>query len=214
MITCEELHKFINDKNIKVFSWNDIKDTTQFQKNCPKNGLYIMFEKEERSHNDKRIVRIGINTKGELAKRLIHHYKYNTVFCRHIGSCLLKIDKRDDKTIKEYFEKKQNNLVLEHKGNHHNTKWNAKDKLTKVIHNYIQENISFCVMQIDNLEQRKEMEKRLIELVCNCKNCSKSENWLGKYHFKDTIKNGKLWNIEHVPVNIDIKEILNGTIRK
>ena len=214
MFTCEDLHKFINDKDIKEFSWNDIKDNTKFQENCPKNGLYIMFEKEERSHNDKRIVRIGINTKGELANRLINHYKHNTVFCRHIGSCLLKIDQQDENTIKEYYEKKRNDLVLNNNGNHHNISWNSGDKLTTVIHNYIRENISFCVMQIDNLEQRKEMEKRLIELVCNCKNCFKSKNWLGKYHFKDTIKNGKLWNIEHVPVNIDIKEILEETIRK
>lgn len=75
MFTCEDLHKFINGKDIKEFSWNYIKDNTKFQENCPKNGLYIMFEKEERSHSDKRIVRIGINTKGELANRLIRPFQ-------------------------------------------------------------------------------------------------------------------------------------------
>ena len=42
------------------------------------------------------------------------------------------------------------------------------------------------------------MESRLIGTVANCKLCSPSKNWLGRYSSISTINNGKLWLSQHL----------------
>jgi len=56
----------------------------------PKNGIYIMFEKGEKAHGVKRIVRIGTHNKPDRLPERLHNHFYgnskNSVFRKHIGA--------------------------------------------------------------------------------------------------------------------------------
>lgn len=59
-----------------------------------KNGVYILFEKNEFGHNGDRIVRIGSHTGNDnLVKRLEEHFlkenKDRSIFRKNIGRALL-----------------------------------------------------------------------------------------------------------------------------
>lgn len=142
----------------------------------PKNGVYIMFENGETAHPydlNERIVRIGINKQQDrLPRRLRSHYNgtvHTSVFRKHIRTALAERDGI------------------------------AVDKVTEQqISDYIRKNITFVVIEVNDNEKRKELEKALITAVAQCPECNASDKWLGKYCAAPKIRNGKLWNVEHL----------------
>jgi len=75
-------------------------------------------------------------------------------------------------------------------------KRNCSDRLEKVermVSEYIRENISFICIKIENKEKRKNFEAKLISTVSNCKECRKSEHWLGNFCNKDRVVKSGLW---------------------
>ena len=142
----------------------------------PKNGVYIMFENGETAHPcdyNERIVRIGINKKQDrLPRRLKSHYNgtvRTSVFRKHIGTAIAERDGI------------------------------AVDKVTKQqISDYIRKNITFVVIEVNDYEKRKELEKALIPTVAQCPECNASDKWLGKYCAAPKIRNGKLWNVKYL----------------
>ena len=185
MITCEKLHdiidtykhgvaRFTYENGNLVVSVKGKKLTPDYlakgwENILPKNGVYIMYEKNETAHGGERIVRIGINSRQDdrLLKRIYSHY-YGTmrrsVFRKHIGSCLLN-------------------------------KGIPAESLEKEITAYIETNISFVLIGVNDEERRNKLETMLISTVANCEECNSSENWLGKYAKNPTISQGKLWNV-------------------
>ena len=142
----------------------------------PKNGVYIMFENGETAHPydlNERIVRIGINKQQDrLPRRLRSHYDgtvHTSVFRKHIRTAIAERDGI------------------------------AVDKVTEQqISDYIRKNITFVVIEVNDNEKRKELEKALITAVAQCPECNASDKWLGKYCAAPKIRNGKLWNVEHL----------------
>ena len=70
-----------------------------------KNGVYILFEKNESGHNGDRIVRIGSHTGNDnLVKRLEEHFlkenKDRSIFRKNIGRALLNKNS-DSETIED-----------------------------------------------------------------------------------------------------------------
>lgn len=64
---CSELHRIVNELPRFHFPIND--------KLIPKNGIYIVFEKDENGHDADRIVRIGTHTGvNQLRSRLKQHF--------------------------------------------------------------------------------------------------------------------------------------------
>ena len=147
-----------------------------------KNGIYIMFEKgETTAHgNDRadRIVRIGINREEDtLLQRLKTHYigtMRRSVFRKHIGSCFLNPDNPDYR--KEY---ETDTALLEQK-----------------ISEYIQNSISFALIEVKDKSQRERLEEALISTISKCEECTPSESWLGKYCKESKISGGNLWNVQ------------------
>ena len=99
MNRCEELHKIVAQG--KRF------DVDSKEEEFPKNGIYIMFEKDEKAHGGERIVRIGTHTgKDRLPKRIKDHYKEErkdrSIFRKNIGRCFLNKEQNEYLKIWNY----------------------------------------------------------------------------------------------------------------
>ena len=69
--------------------------------------------------------------------------------------------------------------------------------IEKKVFQHIQKEISFCVIN-DPDNRRKEIEKKSIGEVSNCRACMPSRNWLGLKSETKRIKESGLWNVHHV----------------
>lgn len=177
---CKELHEDLRRVGAR-FIYPGVQDNScdgicsDFTK-IPKNGVYIMFENGETAHPgnfNERIVRIGINEQQDrLPQRLKSHYDgtiHTSVFRKHIGTAIAERDGI------------------------------AVDKVTEQqISDYIRKNITFAVIEVKDKKKREELEKALIAAVAQCSECNASDKWLGKYCAAPKIRNGKLWNVEHL----------------
>ncbi len=163
-----------------------IEQTVIYKGMFPKSGLYVMFEKDEKTPDGlDRIVRIG--KADNLYKRLTQHFvgdKDKSIFRKHVGRSLL---------TKQGLSTEQ-----------WDTKGFAMPKIEKQVSKYLEENISFLVIEVNDKEERKALESKLIGLVANCQECKPSENWLGRYN--KTTKKGKLWNIQDLKNNTPLTD--------
>lgn len=178
IMDCKELHERLRRAGAR-FIYPGVQDNSCDRRICsdftkiPKNGVYIMFENGETAHPcdfNERIVRIGINKQQDrLPRRLKSHYNgtvHTSVFRKHIGTAIAERDGI------------------------------AVDKVTEQqISDYIRKNITFVVIEVNDYEKRKELEKALIATVAQCPECNASDKWLGKYCAAPKIRNGKLWNV-------------------
>ncbi len=188
---CKDLHDYV--RNLKRYAF-------PFDKNeVYKNGVYILFEKNEFGHNGDRIVRIGSHTGNDnLVKRLEEHFlkenKDRSIFRKNIGRALLNknsdsyldiwdIDLTSKKARTEYqpFIKKDYQELIE-----------------KQVSDYIRDNFTFSVIEVLDKEERISLEKRLIEIVSSCNECYPSNNWLGKSSPVDKIRLSGLWQTQYV----------------
>lgn len=178
IVNCKDLHDRVRravrfaHPDYQVPPANSKEICSDFTK-IPKNGVYIMFENGETAHPcdlNERIVRIGISEQPDrLPRRLKSHYNGKSIFRKHIRTAIAERDGI------------------------------AVDKVTKQqISDYIRKNITFVVIEVNDNEKRKELEKALITAVAQCPECNASDKWLGKYCAAPKIRNGKLWNVEYL----------------
>ncbi len=188
---CKDLHDYV--RSLKRY-------TFPFDKNeVYKNGVYILFEKNEFGHNGDRIVRIGSHTGNDnLVKRLEEHFlkenKDRSIFRKNIGRALLNknsdsyldiwdIDLTSKKAREEYrpFIKRDYQELIE-----------------KQVSDYIRDNFTFSVIEVLDREERLSLEKRLIKIVSSCNECYPSNHWLGKFSTIDKIRMSGLWQSQHI----------------
>jgi hypothetical protein len=184
-----ELHKIFN--NLERFSY----PFENRLNSIPENGIYVKFEKGEKSNELDRIVRVGTDTgENNLKKRLIEHFitenKDRSIFRKNIGRALLNKENNQylkywelDTTSKADKEKNLKLLDLEFEA-----------KMEKEISNYIKTNFSFCVFRVETKEQRLFWESKLISTLAF--KSKPSENWLGNFSTKDKIKQSGLWQVQ------------------
>jgi hypothetical protein len=88
---------------------------------------------------------------------------------------------------------------------------NKQQEVEKRVTKYIQENISFVVLRLDDADKRKYFEQRIIGTVSKCGECAFSENSLGNLSPKEKIRRSGLWLIQHLwsdPLNeSDMREL-------
>lgn len=188
---CKDLHDYV--RSLKRY-------TFPFDKNeVYKNGVYILFERNEFGHNGDRIVRIGSHTGNDnLVKRLEEHFlkenKDRSIFRKNIGRALLNknsdsyldiwdIDLTSKKAREEYrpFIKRDYQELIE-----------------KQVSDYIRDNFTFSVIEVLDREERLSLEKRLIKIVSSCNECYPSNHWLGKFSTIDKIRMSGLWQSQHI----------------
>jgi hypothetical protein len=188
---CEQLHRYF--QSLKRFNF-PFKN-----KEIPKNGIYILYEKNEHGHGSNRIVRVGSHTgDNQLRSRLKQHFlienKDRSIFRKNIGRCLLN-SKNDpylaiwelDSTSREM---KENNKYL--------IQSEYQLRIEKEVSTYIQNNFSFCVLQVDEKEKRLQLESKIISTVSLCTDCYPSDNWLGLHSPKEKIRQSGLWLVNEL----------------
>ncbi|MTP73978.1 hypothetical protein GMB80_13670 [Turicibacter sanguinis] len=188
---CESLHDYV--RNLKRYAF-------PFDKNeVSKNGVYILFEKNEFGHNGDRIVRIGSHTGNDnLVKRLEEHFlkenKDRSIFRKNVGRALL------NKNSDSYLDIWDIDLTSKKARTEYQPfiKTDYEELIEKQVSEYIRDNFTFSVIEVLDKEERLSLEKRLIEMVSSCDECYPSNNWLGMSSPIDKIRLSGLWQIQYV----------------
>jgi len=185
---CEQLHVLIREG--KRFWFNMGYDA------IPHNGIYMMFERGEYAHGGDRIVRIGTHTGDkQLKSRVFQHFenenKNRSILRKNIGRCFLNREHSSylpiwdlDTTTKAKKELYVDVIDRE-----------FEKELESHISQYIQTNLSFCLLNVPHKEDRLYYEARLIGVVSGCPQCSSSLNWLGRFSPVQKIRESGLWQV-------------------
>ena len=187
------LHRLFNSTKRFHFPFEDELDQ------IPLNGIYIMFEKGEKHGELDRITRTGSHTGfGQLRSRLDQHFlnenKNRSIFRKNIGRCLL------NRTQNPYLERWEMDTTsrLEKDKNLHLIDKDFELFLEKKISRYIQENISFTVVKVEDKNDRLFWEGRIIASLASYPFIQPSENWLGNHSPKEKIRKYGLWQEQHL----------------
>jgi hypothetical protein len=198
---CNDLHHLFQNLKRYKFPFNS--------EELPKNGIYILFEKNEFAHNGDRIVRVGTHTgEDNLIKRLKEHLKENkdrSIFRKNIGRAILY--KRNDYFLEKWNLNKNEAKLL-------SLVDKEKQKLVeKEVTEYIRDNVSFVVFEVKSKSDRLYFESKIISTISLCKECKPSNHWLGLSSPIQKIRESGLWLVQGLnktPLNIDeFKQIEN-----
>src|SRR3989338_4251003 len=188
---CDKIHKWANILRVFKFPFDET--------NTPLNGLYILFEKGERAHGVNRIVRIGTHTgQNQLRSRLRQHFltenKDRSIFRKNIGRCIL------NKANDSFLEKWELDLTPKISRNKFSSSVDlVKQKaVEREVSKYMRDSFSFVVLQIDDKNNRLELESKIISTVSLCEKCKPSKNWLGLYSPKEKIRESGLWLVNEL----------------
>ncbi|MDR3543676.1 MAG: hypothetical protein P4L69_22375 [Desulfosporosinus sp.] len=196
---CNKLHTLIREGQRLDFSMGYYT--------IPHNGIYIMFEKGEFAHKGDRIVRIGTHTGDkQLRSRIYQHFenenKNRSIFRKNIGRCFLN---KEHNTYLSTWELDTTSKEKKERFSHLIDKA-YESEIEKKISHYIQENLSYCLLEVPSKEKRLYYEARLIGTVSGCLECFPSEKWLGQFSPVDKIKKSGLWQVKELyscPLNED-----------
>ncbi len=186
--------------NIHTLAHKQVRHSLPFDESLlPKNGIYFLFEKSEHGHGQDRIVRAGTHRgDNQLLSRLKQHFiqenKDRSIFRKNIGRVLLA---QADDPFLEYWEKDL-------------TTRKAKDKYARLIDfeyqrgienevsQYIQNNFSFSVIEVQVQKERLQTESVYISAVSWCDECGASPGWVGNHSPKEKIKKSGLWQVNEL----------------
>ena len=188
---CKKIHELFNRMKRFSFPFNENE--------IPENGVYVLFEKDEKAHGGNRIVRIGTHTgKNQLRARLFQHFinenKDRSIFRKNIGRALLNKDKDD------FIEQWEIDLTTKEAKDRFMDKIDIKKlkETEKLVSKHIQENFSFIVFKVDKKEDRLRIESKIISTISLCKECNPSQNWLGLFSPKEKVRNSGLWLVNEL----------------
>ncbi len=190
------IHRFFNSKTRFQFPY----DKSLIKQLTDSNGLYVLFEEGEKFEGMDRIVRIGSHDASfRLVPRLRDHFlsskQRNSIFRKHIGRCLLSIEKDDyihawNKPFKKKVDKDRYKDIVD---------LAYEKKFEDKISDHIQENLSFSLIpKVYEKTKRDRIEEGLIAILNQSSFKDSSKNWLGNMHPDNRIREAKIWNIEYL----------------
>ena len=71
-------------------------------------------------------------------------------------------------------------------------------QLEKRISDYIQNNLSFCVFQIDSKDERLKWESKIVSTIAKSTDIKPSGSWLGNRSPKNKIRETGLWQVNEL----------------
>lgn len=188
---CEQVHRLFNDQKEYRYPF-DVSE-------IPANGIYVIFEIGECSHDQKRIVRIGSHIgEGRLSDRLNEHFgnenKDRSIFRKNIGRALLNAE--GDHFLRQW------NLDLTYRkirDAHSQLIDKAKQSaVEKAVSKHLHDRMSFAVVEVPDHHRRLDWEVLLIGTVAQCPACRPSKDWLGNQSPKSKIRVSGLWQEKHI----------------
>lgn len=188
---CASIHWLTNELENHRFPFGKSK--------IPFNGIYVLFQKGENGHQQDRIVRIGTHTGDrQLQSRLKQHFlnknKDRSIFRKNIGRALL--NQRNDPFLKFWNVDLTTKIAREKYPQLVGSPY--KLEIESQVSQYIQDNFSFGVFEVQSKEERLEIESKLISTVSWCDECKPSCSWLGKSSPKEKIVKSGLWLVNEL----------------
>ena len=170
-------------------------DYTYNPKDLPSNGIYFFYETTEKCKiNGKiidRIVRVGTHdADNRLRDRIYNHYNSNknsSVFRKHVGSAIIKEDKRNVDVDKWMTQGTPTNKDVE-------------KRITETFKN----KFKFRCVPVNSEQERHYLEGRLIATLSFLKH--HSDHWLGRFAKRKYIQESGLWNVDYV---FDKSKVMN-----
>jgi len=190
---CEKIHRILEE----------LHEHSSPESTLPRNGLYFFYEDGEIcAHTGKpRIVRVGNHPRSQdrLITRLREHYgeidypekKNGSVFRRLLGGAILR--RRNP----------NHPCLLPSPGEGHWEKQGGRTcELCRPLENEVTEllktDFRFRCIEIIPMNQRNEMERKLIATLARCHECGPSETWLGRWTYSEKVQRSGMWNSEYV----------------
>lgn len=188
---CAALHQWANSLPVFTFPFDESK--------IPTNGIYILFERGERAHGGRRIVRVGTHTgKDQLRSRLRQHFlvenKDRSIFRKNIGRALL--NRSGDAFLSMWELDLTSATAKSQRG--HTIDANKQQEVERQVSQYIQAKFSFVVVAVENKNRRLELESRMISTITACPICQPSQNWFGRQSPKAKIRESGLWLVNEL----------------
>ena len=188
---CETIHVLARSLDRHNFPFSE--------SNIPLNGIYILFEIGEYGHGGERIVRVGTHTgENQLRSRLKQHFikenKDRSIFRKNIGRSLLK---QSNDPFLEFWELDLTTRKTKNKYSHL-INFEYQKAIESRVSQYIQDNFSFCVFEVNDKTKRLEIESKIISTISWCKHCSPSNNWLGISSPEHKIVESGLWLVNEL----------------
>lgn len=165
----------------------------------PENGIYILFEEGEHSHDRLRIVRVGTHTGDrQLRPRLRQHFiqenKDRSIFRKNIGRALLH--QANDPFLADW------DLDLTTAASrvlHASRIDREKQRLVEVaITKHIRARFRFVVIPVASKAQRLRWESRMVSTIAACPVCTPSLGWLGHCSPIPKIRTNGLWQVNEL----------------
>ncbi len=188
---CTDLHLLVRRGTLHSFPFEVAR--------LPTNGIYVLFESGESSHQGARIVRVGTHTgKNQLVSRLNQHFvnenKDRSIFRKNIGRALL------NRTNDPFLSHWQIDLTTrEARQSFAAIIDSSKQKEVEAeVTRYIQSSFSFVVLRVDEEDSRLDLESKMISTLSLCEECQPSETWLGLSSPKEEIRESGLWNVNEL----------------
>ncbi|WP_259595884.1 DUF6884 domain-containing protein [Clostridium botulinum] len=179
---CKAVHEFFNQ--MPRMNYKTISDISF------SNGIYIMFENNQKYWKVDRIVRIGTHTSNDRLKhRLRDHFisknKDGSIFRKNIGKAIL--NKNNDSYLDIW------SLDTSKRYNKDKINEEKEEKIEEYISNYLQKNITFVCFIVNEKEDRLRLEEALISLLNKSDDFYPGNDWLGKFSPVDKIAQSGLW---------------------
>jgi len=188
---CASIHRLANELERHRFPFDESK--------IPFNGVYFLFQKGEKGHQRDRIVRIGTHTgNNQLRSRLKQHFlnenKDRSIFRKNIGRALL--NQRNDLFLK-YWEIDLTSRKAKERYSSF-IDFNYQQVIESQVSKYIQDNFSFTVFEVQDKQERLEVESKLLSTISHCNECNPSNDWLGYSSPKNKIVESGLWLVNEL----------------
>ena len=208
---CAWLHAALLE--LPLLCWKRFESELEFSV-LSKEGIYFFYELGEvQSHAvpEQRIVRIGTHRKTTTVEsRMSDHLPEGnrliafdadkpkpsdrSIFRKNIGRVILYQDNDDYRSIWD----KDFTLIKNRDewGSFRNIE--KEQELEHQITQIIRSRFSFRFIIVESAERRKELEKRLIGTVAECRGCGPSDGWLGNSSPIEKIRASGLWQVQHL----------------
>ena len=159
----------------------------------PSSGIYLFFEQDESLGLDEnvfdRITRIGTHrANGRLPGRLRQHYgstrsmggnKNASAFRRHVGGAIIRRVDESDSRLEAW---------VAHGG--------ARPiEIEEMVSQHLRDRFWFSCIPVDDVTERRELERGLIALLAQHPIAGPSTGWLGHASHSQVVRDTGLWNV-------------------
>ena len=173
------------------YHWNDIEDIPF------KDGIYVLFERNEIFKGLDRIVLVGSNPYGmSLTQRLKDHFiresKEASIVRKNIGRSFLNAD--SSPYLKIWNKNMTHMTTREEFG--HLIDIKLEERVERVVSDYLRSSFSFALIPVESNEEKLRIEEGIIATLISDKSFKAGEKWFGFYSPIAEIAENGLWNVE------------------